>query len=172
MILYGDIMNTKLNLGAGGRCLKDHVNLDIIKYDGIDVVWNLEETPLPFQDETFEEVRAYNVLEHIENFIPLMEELHRIMKKGAILKIVVPYYNSKGAFQDPTHRRFFTEETFLYFTNNKKIPNYRFKCNFKLKTLKLEYRVKFIEIFPEKIRKILRMLFCNLVKSIYIELEK
>lgn len=165
-------MKTKLNLGAGKKCLEDYINLDIIKYEGIDIVWNLEETPLPFQDETFEEIMADNVLEHIENFIPLMEELYRILKKGGVLKIWVPYYNSKGAFQDPTHKRFFTEETFLYFTNNKKIPNYKFNCNFKIKTLKFEYRLKLIDIFPDNVKKVLRMLFSNLVKTVYVELEK
>jgi len=29
-----------------------------------------------------------------------------------------------------------------------------------------------MEFFPEYLNKILRMLFCNLVKSIYVELEK
>ena len=31
-------MKTKLNLGAGKKCLEDYINLDIIKYEGIDRV--------------------------------------------------------------------------------------------------------------------------------------
>ncbi len=169
---YGDIMKTKLNLGAGRKCLKDYVNLDIIKYEGIDVVWNLEETPLPFQDETFEEILADNVLEHIENFIPLMEELYRILKKGGVLKIWVPYYNSVGAFQDPIHKRFFTEDTFLYFTGYHRFPDYNFKCKFKLKKIQIKYNPKFLLFFPESVRKIFRRLFCNIAYGQYVELEK
>jgi len=62
-----------------------------------------------------------------------MEDLYRILKPGGVLKITVPYYNSKGTFQDPTHKRFFTEETFLYFTNHPKLPDYQLKCKFKVK---------------------------------------
>jgi hypothetical protein len=58
---------------------------------------------------------ANHVLEHINNFIPLMHELHRICKKGAIIKIRTPFYSAWGQFVDPTHVRFFTPFTFNYF---------------------------------------------------------
>lgn len=63
-----------------------------------------------------------------------MDECHRIMKKDAWMNIVVPSGRSSRAFWDPTHRRFFMQETFLYFNAEwRKINNldhYRVACNF------------------------------------------
>jgi hypothetical protein len=44
-----------------------------------------------------------------------MEELYRICKDGALVKIIVPYFRSRWAFIDPTHRHFFTADSFSYF---------------------------------------------------------
>jgi hypothetical protein len=50
-----------------------------------------------------------------EGLIAFMEELHRIMKKGSVAKIICPYWSSIRCWQDPTHRRGINEATFLYF---------------------------------------------------------
>jgi len=47
-----------------------------------------------------------------------MKEMFRINKNGSIIQGKVPLYCSVGAFQDPTHVRFFTPFTFDYFGNN------------------------------------------------------
>src|SRR3546814_14154913 len=44
-----------------------------------------------------------------------MEELHRITKPGGLVKIIVPYFRARWAYIDPTHRHFFTTESFAYF---------------------------------------------------------
>jgi SAM-dependent methyltransferase len=58
---------------------------------------------------------CYHVLEHIHNLIPLMNELHRVLKKNGLFQIRTPLYPHPQAFQDPTHVRCFTGETFKYF---------------------------------------------------------
>ena len=60
-------------------------------------------------------VYADNVLEHIQNFIPLMNEINRVLVPGGILKAIVPVLPHLEAFQDPTHVRFFTQNSFEYF---------------------------------------------------------
>jgi hypothetical protein len=105
----------KLHLGCGNDYRKGYLNLDSSSQVKTDKVWNLEKTPLPFKNNQFEEVLANHVLEHVNNFIPLIHELHRISKKNAKIIIRTPFYSAWGQFNDPTRVRFFTPWTFDYF---------------------------------------------------------
>lgn len=135
----------KLHLGCGKEKVKGYMNCDISKEVNPDKIVNLE-NKLPFNDDSIEEIIINHTLEHIKNFIPLMEELSRICKKGAIIKIRVPYFAYPGAFQDPTHVRFFTLKTFDYFSINNNL-NYYSKARFKIK----EKKLKFFVTRPSKI---------------------
>ena len=152
----------KLNIGCGDKPKKGYTNVDFRKYQGVDVCHDLEKTPLPFKSNSIDKVISEHVMEHIVNFIPLMEDIFRLLKPGGSVSITVPYYNSIGAFQDPTHVRFFTETTWRYFTKNEGIPDYHFKCNYIIKS------ISFAPNFP----KIIRRLFGNLVRSMTVELQK
>jgi len=44
-----------------------------------------------------------------------MDEVYRILKPGGKIRIIVPYYTSIRAIQDPTHVRSIGEITFMYF---------------------------------------------------------
>jgi predicted SAM-dependent methyltransferase len=63
-----------------------------------------------------------------------MDECWRILKPECWMTAIVPSGRSNRAFQDPTHRRFFMQETFLYFNAEwramNKLDHYRVKCNF------------------------------------------
>ncbi len=113
-----------LDLGCGKMKIKGFIEGDVVvgldsrKLPGVDVVWNIEETPLPFSNNEFDYVNCSHILEHVQNFIPLMEELYRIIKNKGVIHIEVPNYRSEGAFTDPTHKRFFTLNTFNYFTED------------------------------------------------------
>jgi len=104
----------KLHLGCGHQKFKGYINCDISKEVKPDKIVDLEK-PLPFEDNSVDEIIAYHVLEHINNFIPLMKEIHRICKKEALIIIKTPFYSAWGQFNDPTHVRFFTPFTFDYF---------------------------------------------------------
>ena len=104
----------KLHLGCGNDYKKGYVNCDISKEVKPDKIVNLEKK-LPFKDDSVEEIIANHVFEHVTNFIPLMHELYRVCKKGAIIKIKTPFYSAWGQYNDPTHVRFFTPFTFTYF---------------------------------------------------------
>lgn len=107
----------KLNIGSGTKPLKGFVNLDMVRYGGVDVVHNLNKFPYPFKDNTFDFIYAEDVLEHLDDIPRVMKELHRIGKPGSLLEIKVPYFRSESAFDDPTHKTFFTHKTFDHFTN-------------------------------------------------------
>ena len=91
------------------------IGLDKIKLPTVDVIHDLEKTPLPFKDNFFDEVHANHILEHIANFVPLMHEIWRITKSKGIVKIKVPFYSSWIQFSHPTHVRFFTPFSFDFF---------------------------------------------------------
>ncbi len=116
-----------LNLGCGRDIKKGYVNLDKIKLEGVDVVHDLNEFPYPFKDNEFNEIYCKHVLEHIDNLIKVMDELHRISKPGGKIKIIAPYFSGQGAYNDPTHRRFFTYKTFDYFSSRGYYSNSAFK---------------------------------------------
>ena len=63
-----------------------------------------------------------------------MDECWRILKPDAWMHVIVPSGRSNRAFQDPTHRRFFVQETFLYFAAEWRklnaLDHYRAHCNF------------------------------------------
>jgi len=85
----------KLNLGCGRKKIKGYLNCDISKEVSPDKVVDLERK-LPFKDNSVDEIVANHVLTHIKNFVPLMHEIHRICKNGAILKFKPILFCSKA----------------------------------------------------------------------------
>ncbi len=104
----------KLNLGCGTQKIGGYVNCDISPQVKPDLILNIEGT-LPFKDNSVDEIVMIHVLEHVHNFIQLMQEIWRISEKNAQIRVRVPFYASLFAYIDPTHVRFFTPFTFDYF---------------------------------------------------------
>ncbi len=124
-----DLMKGKkvLDIGCGRKKLPGAIGLDRMQLPGIDVVADLNEK-LPINDEEFDAVYADQVLEHIENLIGLMYEIHRILKPGGILLAHVPYFRSSWAHIDPTHVRSFTINSMNYFVKGTYLYyDYRFR---------------------------------------------
>lgn len=65
---------------------------------------------LPFPDNSINGIISHHCLEHIDGgFIPLMDEIHRVMQPGSFLRIIVPLFPSYSAIADPDHKRYFLE---------------------------------------------------------------
>lgn len=106
----------KLNLGCYKDYREGYINLDKKKYKGIrkpDVIWDLNKFPYPFKDNTFEEVLANLVLEHLyrSKLGKIFEELYRICKNDAIIKIKVPY--GLSWIMNIDHKSGFHYDTFI-----------------------------------------------------------
>jgi len=154
----------KLNLGCGLDYREGWVNIDNNRKIKADVYSDLEKI-LPFKDDFFDYVYADNVLEHITNFIPLMGELKRICKNGAIIDIKVPHATCLNAFQDPTHIRFFNYGTFTYFEEKHfyDVPKFKLlkaKLVYSVHHKKLSYFINFfLNLYPRKYERLFGWIF-------------
>jgi SAM-dependent methyltransferase len=110
-----------LNLGVGWCADPQAVNVDRVQLPGVDVVWDVDNHPWPFDDETFEEVRAVQLFEHVVDPIGFMAEAHRVLKPDGLLLIVVPHWQSENSHTDPTHLRHCTERTFDYWCEGEQL---------------------------------------------------
>ena len=128
-----------LNLGCGNKHLPNAINLDITPDTNPDVVHDLNQRPWPFPDNHFKEVVIYDVIEHVDDVIACMEEVHRVCKSGAIVRITVPHFSCANAFTDPTHRHYFGWYSFHYVTGEHNFSFYTRK-RFKRKHTDLVFR--------------------------------
>jgi len=106
----------KLDIGSGITKIKGYKRVDIDPRVKPDYRFNVEKDHWPFKDNSIEEIRASNLLEHLRDIDFFFEEVHRVLKPGAKIKILVPHYQSTHAFSDPDHIRWFTPETFQYWS--------------------------------------------------------
>lgn len=131
----------ELLLGAGDQPLKlvahngdlswhNLTTLDINEALNPDVVWDLNNTTLPFADNTFDEVAAFDVLEHCGTqgdwrfFFRQFDDFWRILKPGGRFMGICPKVTSPWAWGDPGHTRVIQPETLVFLdrTNYGKPP--------------------------------------------------
>lgn len=104
-----------LDLGCGVNKRPGAFGVDANPAVAPDLVHDLNCVPYPLEDSTFDEVYLDNVLEHVSDVVRTMEEVHRVAKAGAMVRVDVPYFRSRYAAIDPTHIHPFTVESFAYF---------------------------------------------------------
>jgi predicted SAM-dependent methyltransferase len=107
-----------LNLGAGIKIWEGEnvVNHDIVQHSpAINAVWDLNETPWPWETNQFVEIHFYAVIEHLKlTPIESLNECHRILKPGGELRIRYPLFSSPNYHDDPTHRWPMSEKSLDY----------------------------------------------------------
>ena len=148
----------KLDLGCGLSPKEGFEGVDIRGNEKVKHIVDLFKFPWPFEDNSVDEIHASHFLEHIpareieerdlsgadkkylgaDMLFAFMDECWRILKMDSWMNVVVPSGRSNRAFWDPTHRRFFMQETFLYFASEWRkmngLQHYLIKCNFGVDT--------------------------------------
>ncbi|MBI5141416.1 MAG: methyltransferase domain-containing protein [Nitrospirae bacterium] len=104
-----------LDLGCGKKKRPGAIGVDYSDRHDADVIHNLNVFPYPFKDNEFDEIYLDNVLEHLDDPLGVMAEVYRICAGGGQVKVIVPYFRSVWAFIDPTHKHFFTVDSFAYY---------------------------------------------------------
>lgn len=111
---------------AGRAAWSGLVTLDFNDDHKPDVVHDLNVRPLPFGDDQFEEIHAYELLEHLghqgdwRGFFEEWAEYWRILKPGGLFIGTSPHYSSPWAWGDPGHTRVVSAECFVFLSQ----PNY------------------------------------------------
>ncbi len=129
-----EVLPLKVDLACGQNKQAGFVGVDCVKLPGVDVVHNLDKTPWPFKNDSVSEVHCSHYVEHTQDLVKFMNELHRILKPGGTAVILAPYYNSIRCWQDPYHRRAISEASFLYFNKgwrvSQKLDHYPIEADF------------------------------------------
>lgn len=169
----------ELLLGCGSRTNKDLFRdgkstfSDVTRLDynpdhKPDIVHDLTIHPLPFRNELFDEIHAYDILEHLayqgdyEFFFSEFEEYWRILKPGGVFFGSVPHKDSIWALGDPSHKRIIVPENLLYLDQDfynqvgqTKCSDFRriYHANFKLVLSDVKYTDKTVKGYGKDIRK-------------------
>jgi len=146
----GSALSGILNLGCGLKKLDGALNLDLRPEVDPDLVHDLDRRPWPFANDRFSQVLAYDVLEHCDDVIVVMEEIHRVCSNGALVRVTVPHFSSSNAFTDPTHRHFFGWSSFHYVTGERDLSFYTSK--------RFRRRASRIVFFPGLVNKVVNRL--------------
>ena len=93
---YSWIYNTRgedtlvLSIGGGpGRENPRVINLNLDAFDSVDLVG--DGTNIPVLDETFDAVTCNAVAEHVPDPALLVSEIHRVLKPGGHIQLMVPF---------------------------------------------------------------------------------
>jgi SAM-dependent methyltransferase len=114
-----------LELGAGlTRSSAGVVTLDRAASTGPDVVHDINVVPWPLETSSFGLIRCYDVIEHLEDLVSVMGEIHRVGAPGARVEITTPHYSSANSWTDPTHRQHLGVRSFDYFTEGHPLSFY------------------------------------------------
>lgn len=104
-----------LDLGCGKKKKVGAIGVDWSNRHNADIVHDLNKFPYPFKKNSIDLIYIDNCLEHLNEPIKVMEELYRILKINSLVKVTVPYFRSRYAFIDPTHKTFYTINSFDYY---------------------------------------------------------
>ncbi len=107
---------------TGSHDWSDLTTLDMVADHAPDVVHDISALPLPFEVDSFDEIHAYEVMEHVGQqgdwrfFFAQWADLWRILKPGGIFLGTSPHWSSAWCWGDPGHTRVISAEclTFLH----------------------------------------------------------
>jgi SAM-dependent methyltransferase len=166
-----------LELGCGRVKHPDAIGIDRVPLPGVDVVHDLNRSPYPFGDNTFDEVHATHIIEHLDSILGVMEEIYRISRPNARVVIITPHHSDAISWQDPTHKWHLNSYSFSYFEPTYHTNYYttaRFRIRSKTvelasiwKALGVQFLVNLDNRFPSMrfIRKLWEQHFCFVLRG-------
>lgn len=116
----GEIPTFKLEVGVGQKPTPGYLHHDRWKHSpAIDLAFDLDVLPWPLGDASVTELLATDVFEHLKPEVQeWMDECWRVLTPGGTLNMRLPAYDNPYSFRDPTHKRVFHPESFLYWCPN------------------------------------------------------
>ncbi len=106
---------TVVDVGCGSyKQARKAIGVDRYPHEGVELVADLEHGTA-LRSDSVDHIFAVHVLEHVNNLMALMNDLHRALRETGILHVMVPYWQHSVAVADPTHVRFFVPQSFKTF---------------------------------------------------------
>jgi SAM-dependent methyltransferase len=100
-----------LDLGCGDtRQYPDNLGVDVRRTPAVAVQADVSGA-LPFGDRSADRIFAVHVLEHLVDFLALVDECHRVLRPDGVLHILSPWWQHVNAVADPTHVRLLDTQT-------------------------------------------------------------
>jgi predicted SAM-dependent methyltransferase len=135
-----------LDLACGtNKRSPNYIGIDLVETKDTDYLMDLQKYPWNIDSESVDEIYCSHYVEHIphdiknlndqrDGFFQFFDEIYRILKPKGKVIVICPYYTSVRAFQDPTHCRFITQNTFGYINKEWRVyahvDQYDVKCDF------------------------------------------
>jgi SAM-dependent methyltransferase len=104
-----------LDVGCGINKQAGSIGIDRNPSSRADALVDLNRLPYPFADGAFDRISAIHVIEHLDDVIAVMQEFHRLLAPGGIVRIETPHYTDFSSFCDPTHKHHLNSFSFRYF---------------------------------------------------------
>ena len=106
-----------LDIGCGKQKIEpDAVGIDMSPDSAADTVWDLDQYPWPLESGRFSRIHMSHVIEHLNDPMRAMAEVHRVACDNADVMVVTPHFSSHNSYVDPTHKRHLAAASFEYFT--------------------------------------------------------
>ena len=100
-----------LDLGCGEtKQYSDNVGVDVRVTAATTLLADVSQL-LPFTPDSVDAIFAIHVLEHLADFLPLVDECHRVLRPGGVLHMLSPWWRHVNAVADPTHVRLLDVQT-------------------------------------------------------------
>ena len=120
LIGAGVVHTRRIVLEGGSRTWSNLTTLDINADLKPDILWDLNELPYPIPTNEFDEIHAYEVLEHTGTqgdwkfFFKQFDEFARILKHHGLIFITTPKASSPWLWGDPGHTRYLGPESYVF----------------------------------------------------------
>ena len=161
-----------LDVGCGPVSKKEgSIGLDKRAAPHVDVVHDLNQFPYPFTDDEFDWVEMSHIIEHVDRPLNLMNEVHRIAKHGATVRIITPHYTSQLSYGDFEHFHHLGYITFLTLQNTGLYKIKKHKLYF-TDVYKIFGMSLIANWFPRRWEKYLGFIFPALYIEVFLEVVK
>jgi 2-polyprenyl-3-methyl-5-hydroxy-6-metoxy-1,4-benzoquinol methylase len=167
-----------LDVGCGVKKYPGAVGLDRNARTAADVIADLDHHPYPFRDSSFDELRAIHVIEHVDDVIRTMEEFHRVVRAGGMVRIETPHYTDFSSFCDPTHKHHLNSFSFRYFGDDDAGFGYYTTAKFRERKVRVKLLAlwrylgfEFLVNWSPRLRKQWEFYLCYVVRGKAMEFE-
>lgn len=104
-----------LDVGCGKHKAPGAIGIDFNTETAADIAHDLNQFPWPLNNDAFDRIICSHIVEHVNDLMRFMQEVHRVARAGARVEFVTPHFTNRFSYTDPTHTRHLGMRSFDYF---------------------------------------------------------